>query len=206
MHGAIPPSIVAEAILIMAWKCLVFAAPFLAIAIVWWLINQTDRIINYLFPYLEWEHTLGWLNIKAERRANAALRWLGYGIYALLAGALLGIVWAAEGLQALDNWSDPSVMGDLALRVPALFFCLGLWVLYLGGWLIPKLRAEREVAGLKKFRAEMKEAERERDETQPRSRIHAPLRKPRTNAPAEASASPVPLMPNRTRGRRQPGG
>jgi hypothetical protein len=205
MHGAMPALLLAGVILFIAWKCLVFAAPFLAVAGVWWLINQTDRIINHLFPDLEWEHSLGWLNIKAERRANTALRWLGYAIYALLAAALLGIVWAAEGLQALDNWSDAWVMGDLVLHIPVLGVCLGAWVLYLGGWLVPKLRAQREEAGLKKFRAEMGEAGKEREE-QPRSRIHAPLRRPRKNEPLAMPASPLPLMPDRTRGQRQPGG
>ena len=187
-----------------AWQCLHFAAPFITVAALWWLINQTDRIVNYLFPYLEWEKSLGWLNIQAERRAQAAMRWLGYGIYATLAAALLGIVWAAEGLQALDNWSDPWVMGDLALRVPVLGFCLGLWWFYLGCWLIPKLRAEREEAGYRKFRAEMEEADREKEEeTQPRSRIQSPLRKPRTNAPPVSSVPRVPLAPDRDRMRRR---
>jgi hypothetical protein len=180
----------------IAWQSFVWAAPFLAVAAVWWLINRTDRIVNHLFPDLEWEKSLGWLNIRAERRAKAALRWIGYGIYVLLAVSLLGIVWAAEGLRALDNWPDPWVMGDLALRVPVLVICLGAWVLYLGCGLIPKLRAQREEAGLKKFRAEVEEAERER-ETQPRSRIHSPLRKPRVNAPPR-----VPLVPDRARRRR----
>lgn len=179
-----------------AGQCLVLAAPFLAVAAVWWLINRTDRIVSHLFPDLEWEQSLGWLNIKAERRANTGLRWVGYGIYVMLADALVGIVWGAEGLSQIDNWSDPWVMGDLALRVPALLFCLGIWVLYLGGWLIPKLRAQREEAEYKKFRAEVEEAERERDEMHPRSRIHSPLRKPRTNV------SPIPLVPDRT-GRRR---
>ncbi len=176
----------------IVWQGFVFAAPFLAVAAAWWLISRTDRILGRLFPHLEWEKSLGWLNIRAERRAKAALRWIGHGIYAMLAAALAGIVWAAEGLRALDNWPDPWVMGDLALRVPVLVICLGLWWFYLGCWLIPKLRAEREEAGLKKFRVEAGEAERER-ETQPRSRVHSPLRKPRTNAP---------LVPDRTRRKR----
>ena len=188
----------------IAWQSFNFAAPILAVAAVWWLIGRTDRIINYFFPYLEWEHSLGWLNIRAERRANTALRWVGYGVYATLIAALYGIAWAAEGLQQLDNWSDPWVMGDLALRVPVLVGCLGLWWFYLGCWLVPKLRAEREAAGLKKFRAEMEEAEREREGgMQPRSRVHSPLRKPRTNAPP---GLPVPLAPDRTERRRGPGG
>jgi hypothetical protein len=135
------------------------------------------------------------------------VRWLGYGIYILLVAALYGMIWAAEGLQALDNWSDPWVMGDLVLRIPVLGICLGAWVLYLGGWLIPKLRAQREEAELKKFRAQMEEAERQR-ERQPRSRIHAPLRKPRTNAPLVLQAPLAPFASGRDRGRRRrgPGG
>jgi hypothetical protein len=189
MHGAF-----------IAWQCFVAAAPFLSVAAVWWLVNRTDRIIHHLFPDLEWEKSLGWLNIRAERRAKTALRWVGYGIQALLAVALYGIVWAAEGLRALDRLSDPGVMRDLALRIPALVLCLGLWLIYLGSWLMPKLRAEREEAALKKFRAEMEEAERERETQEPRFRIHSPLLKPRTNAPL------IPVTPNRAGKRHQPGG
>src|SRR5277367_6697351 len=110
----------------IAWQCLNFAAPpFLTVAALWWLINRTDRIIHRLFPHLEWEKELGWLNIRAERRVRTALRWIGYCVYALLGAALYGIAWAAEGLQQIDNWPDPEVAGDLALRIPALGICLG---------------------------------------------------------------------------------
>jgi len=185
MDDAILPLVLTTVLLFIAWKGLVFAAPLLVVVALWWLVTQTDRIINYLYPDLEWEKSLGWLNIRAERRANMALRWLGYGIYALLVVALSGIVWAAIGLRNLGNWSDPWVMGDLALRVPVLGICLGAWLLYLGAWLVPKLRAEREEAGLNQFRMEMAEAEMER-EIHPRSRIRSPLQKPRTNAPEGA--------------------
>jgi hypothetical protein len=182
-----------------AQQCFVWAAPVLALAVLWWLVDRTDRIVGHLFPDLEWEKSLGWLNIKAERRANTALRWVGYGFYVLLIDALVGIVWAAEGLPELDNWSDPWVMGDLALRVPALFFCLGIWVLYLGCWLMPKLRAQREATAWKRLRAETEETEMERG-MQPSSRISSPLQKPRTNAPL------ISIAPDRTKGRRHPGG
>lgn len=195
MHGAIPPFFLAAFALPNASQALVLAAPFLAVAAVWWLINRTDRIVHHIFPDLEWEKELGWLNIRAERRANTAMRWVGYGVYLMLVDALYGIVWGAEGLQQLDNWSDPWVMGDLAMRIPALMFCLGIWVLYLGGWLIPKLRAQREAVEWKKVRAEMEETEREREE-HPRSRIHSPLLKPRTNAPLES------LIPDQRKRRR----
>jgi hypothetical protein len=194
MHGAIFSLFPAGLAFPSAWQCFVWAAPFLAVAAVWWLINQTDRIINHLFPHLEWEKSLGWLNIRAERRAKAALRWVGYGIYATLAVALYGIVWAAQGLQALGNWSEPWILGDLALRIPVLVLCLGLWWFYLGCWLIPKLRAQREEAGLKQFRAEAEEAEKER-EVHSHSRVHSPLPKPRTNVQS------LSLMPDRTKRR-----
>jgi hypothetical protein len=188
MHGTASLFVLTRVILLLSWKCLVFAAPFIALAALWWLVNQTERMIHFFFPDLEWEKSLGWLDLRTERRVNAALRWIGYGIDVLLAVALLGIVWAAEGLRNLGNWPDPWVMGDLALRVPVLGICLGAWLLFLGGWLLPKLRAEREEAGLRKFRREMAEAEMER-EAEPRSRVHAPLRKPRVNPPAAPIAA-----------------
>jgi len=199
MPATIPPSIVVEAILIMAWRLFVFLAPLLAVVALWWLVNRTDRIIGYFFPDLEWEKSLGWLNIRAERRANAALRWFGYGIYASLAVALYGIVWVAEGLQDVNDWPDLLNVNDLSLRIAVLILCVGMWVLYLGSWLIPKLRAEREEAQLKRFRAQMEALEQER-ERQPRSRIHSPLRKPRINTPMES------LPVDRARRRRGPGG
>jgi hypothetical protein len=203
MNGALSPSIIAQALMIMGWKCLVFLAPFFVVAVVWWLINRTDRVIGYLYPDLEWEHSLGWLNIQAERRANTAIRWLGYGIYVILFDALVGILWAAEGLQNWDRWSDPWVMGDLALRVPALLICMGIWILYLGGWLIPKLRIQREEAELKRFRAELGEGELERGKY-PRSRVQQqPM--PRKNPAMMLQVRPAITGPNRMRRRGLPG-
>jgi hypothetical protein len=191
---------------IMAWRCLVFLAPLLAITALWWLANRTDRVINYFFPDLEWEKNLGWLNIRAERRANAALRWLGYGIYFLLGGALYGIAWAAVGLQDWDRASsDPLVVAELMVRAPVLIMCLGAWVLFFGTWLLPKLRMDREEAALKRFRMEMDEEEREREKS-PQSRVKSPLRKPRTNQPLVMPGSPGPFDAGRSRYWREPGG
>lgn len=103
MQGDLPPSVIAEVLLIMAWRTLVCLAPVIAVGLALLLAYRIDRIINRLFPDLEWEKSLGWLNIRAERRANTALRWLGYAIYLLLGGALYGIAWAAAGLQGLAN-------------------------------------------------------------------------------------------------------
>jgi hypothetical protein len=204
MDGPIPPSIVVEAVFIMTWKCLILASPLIVLAILWWLVNRTDRIVHYIYPDLEWEHSLGWLNMRAERRANTALRWCGYAIYFLLIDALYGLAWGIIGLQQLGNWSDPWVMGELALRVPTLCFCLGIWLLYLGAYLLPKLRARREEAEFRKFRAEAEEAEHERERYSPHqvSRVKSPLLKPRANAPLAMKSS---LAPQRMRSKRPPG-
>ena len=210
MHGDLPPSIIAEALLIMAWKAVVCLLPVIAVGLALLLAYRIDRIIHRLFPDLEWEKNLGWLNIRAERRANTALRWLGYAIYLSLGGALYGIAWAAVGLQGLADVTDPLAATDLALRLPVLLVGLGAWVLYFGSWLIPKIRAEREEAELKRFRIQMSELERERERNPP-SRVKAPLHQPRTNSPLEVPQTPGlknqgALGTGRGRQWRQPGG
>ena len=178
---------------------LAFAAPVLTLAALGWLVSRTDRIIHAIFPDLEWEHSLGWLNISAERRANRAMRWVGYGVVVLLLDSLVIIFWAAKGMPRLADWSDPWVMGDLALRVPALGFCLLIWVIYLGLGLLPRLRAEREAAAYLKFRAQLKADEEEGGMKSP-PRLHTPLPKPRVNP------KPVTLTPKRSWRRHPPGG
>jgi hypothetical protein len=195
MHGAEHLFSLGRFLFSHAWQALVFLAPFLAVAALWWLIGETDRLMGLLFPHAEWEKSLGWLNIRAQRRADTALRWVGYGVYAVLAAALYGIAWGAQGLQVLSSGLDPNLFGYLAWRIAVLTVCLGAWTLYLGCWLVPKLRAQRELKALKRFRSELEEAEREQEMHAP-SRIHAPLPKPRVNAPRESVVS------DRTRRRR----
>ena len=200
----IPPTIVVEAILIMAWKFLLLPAPLFAVAALWWIVNRTDQIIHYLFPNLEWERSLGWLNIRAERQARTALRWLGYGAYLLLASALLGIVWSVKGLQETGNWLDPWAIGLTMLRFGIIAVSLGAWVLYLGLWLKPKLRAQREEAELRQFRAEMAEAEAEeerRRNVHGPSRVKMPLQKPRQNTPPAKTSDYDIFTDSRTRRR-----
>jgi len=163
------------------------------------LISRTDHIIHAIFPDLEWERSLGWLNIRAERRASRAMRWVGYGVVVLLLDSLAGIFWAAKGLPRLADWSDPWVMGDLVLRVPALGFCLLIWVIYLGLGLLPRLRAEREAAAYRQFRAERETLEDAQPVETP-SRVHTPLPRPRQNS------CPVTLTPQRPWRNHPPGG
>jgi hypothetical protein len=178
---------------------LVFAVPVLALAGLGWLISRTDRILHAIFPDVEWERNLGWLNIRAERRASRAMRWVGYGVVALLVDSLAVALWAVRGLPRLADWSDPWVMGELALRVPLLGLCLLIWVIYLGLGLLPRLRAEREAAAYKKFRAALQAEQEERAQEAP-PRVHAPLPKPRANPLSKI------LTPKRHWRRHPPGG
>ena len=152
-----------------AWQCLVVASPFLFIAAVKWLVGITDVFIKQLFPYWEWEKQLGWLNIRAHRRAELFWRWFGYFIYATLALALYGIVWASSALSNPAAWSDPNLVPDLMAKVATLLVCLGYWLVYLGCELLPKLRRQYEDEELQRYRVEMA-AREEESETRPASR------------------------------------
>lgn len=201
MSGTIPPSIAAEAILIMAGKLAVLCAPLLTVAALWWLANRVDLIIARLFPLLQWEKDLGWLNIRAERRAKTALRWLGFALYLSLAGALVGIAWETRQIvDELAGWPEWPVIGQVMMRLCLVILYLAAWLVFLGGWLFPKIRARREDAELRTFRAHMEEWERAR---QPHPRKHPQLvshyKKPRSDSSFEA------MMGQQSRLRRQPG-
>jgi hypothetical protein len=176
------------------------AGPVLAIAVAWWLISRTDQIVNFLFPHLEWERSLGWFNIKAEKRAKAAVRWIGYLVQFSLAGLLYVILQLADTFPDLGDWPDPTVTADLLIRLPVLTFCLGIWLMYLGCYLLPKIRILREESALRKFRTQMEAVETERELREAKSRIDVALPKPRTDAPL---ASSTPFRPRR---RDHPGG
>ena len=179
----------------VSWHDVVtFGAPALVLAALVWVVLRTDRIIERVLPDLEWERSLGWLNIRAERRASRAMRWINYGVIVLLVDSLFILYWGAKGMPDLSNWSDPWVMGDLALRVPVMGLCLSIWMIYLGLGLLPRVRAEREAAAFKKFRAQMAladEEKREREAVAASSRTDAALPKPRAND------KPVTLTPRR---------
>jgi len=161
MHGSAPFPLFAAIAIPTAWQCFMVLGPLAGLMLLYWLFTHVDRIIHRLFPSLEWNRELGWLNIRAERRATAFFRWLHYVVYAGLAAALAGIVWSAIALREVWQWSDPMVLGNLLLRLPVLVGCLALWIIYLGLELVPKLRREYEAEELENFRAAMAEAEQE---------------------------------------------
>jgi len=186
MHAP-PLVIMAEIAIPDARHCLIVAAPVIGLMAAVAIISRMDQIMDRLFPNLEWERRLGWLNFGAQRRADRVLRWIGYFIYAVLCLALLGIVWAAKGLvETLNNWSDPYVLSELARRIPVLLACLGLWLVYLGCELLPKMRGQYEEEELEKFRIEQEEVERER-QMNPALRGKMSFQKPRLNTPAASN-------------------
>ncbi len=170
MHGLAPSPLFAAIAIPTAKQCLMALAPLLALAGGRWLFVHLDEIIHRLFPTLEWNRELGWLNIRAERRASAFFRWVAYVVYAVLAIALAGIAWGAVAFREIQQWSDPMVMGDLLLRLPVLAACLGLWLFYLGADLLPQLRREYEREDLEKFRAQLAALE-ESEGAHPGSRL-----------------------------------
>jgi hypothetical protein len=170
---------------------LTFAVPLGVLAGLALLVARTDRILHAVFPDLEWERSLGWLNIKAERRASRAMRWVNYGVILLLVDALVIFYWGAKGLPDLSTWNDPWVCGDLVLRVPLMALCLFIWVVYLGLGLVPRVRAEREAAAFRKFRAQIlaadeeKRALQEMGKAEPRGKVELP--KPRVDGTKPAT-------------------
>jgi hypothetical protein len=167
------PLFLAEIGIPTASQCLAVLAPVAAIFGARWLLHRSDQVVQRLLPSQEWQRQLGWLNIGAERRATTVLRWLGYLVYAALATALYGIAWGAEALRQVGQWSDPMVMGQLTLRLPVLVTCLVVWLIYLGGELLPRLRREYEREELERFRAEQAAAENDHPHA-PGSRLTKP--------------------------------
>jgi len=189
MHMA-PFVFLAEMAIPDARQCFTWATPVLALIAACAVVGRMDTIIDRLFPNLDWERRLGWLNLRAQRRADTVLRWVAYFIYAVLGMALLGIVWSAKGLvEAMNHWSDPYVLSELARRIPVLLACLGLWIVYLASELLPKMRSQYEEEELEKFRTEQAEIEQDRARN-PLSRVKSPLPKPRVNSA---------MAPNRNR-------
>jgi hypothetical protein len=154
MQGMETPPLHAALGIPSAGQCLAFVAPFLGLLAAYWLVGHTDHFIRRFLPSLEWQRQLGWFNIRAERRAAAVLRWLGYAVYASLALALLGILWSVQVFPAIDRWNDPPTLVRLATHLPVLLVSLGLWIYYLGWELLPKLRHAYETEQLAQFRAE----------------------------------------------------
>jgi hypothetical protein len=159
--------ILAQIAIPTAGDCLRVLGPIGGLFFLNWLFHNSDAIIHRLFPHLEWERELGWLNIRAERRAATFIRLAGYVFYGLLCAALYGIVWSATVLRDLPQWRDPDALRELTGALSVLVICGWVWMVYLAGHLIPKLKREYEEEELARFRAELAELERRREEQSP---------------------------------------
>jgi len=153
MPAEMLPTIHTEIGIPTAGQCLLFAAPILGVMCLYWLFRNSDRIIDSIFPNWEWEKKLGWFNLRANRRAEAIWRWMGYFVYALLAAALYGILWGSTAFADMAQ-QTPNTVADGMGKLTLLLVCFGFWLVYLGVELIPKLRDQYEREELEKYRAE----------------------------------------------------
>lgn len=133
-----------------------FLAPFLAIVATVWLLRRFSRWLDRLFPAWEWEKQLGWLNLGAQRRADQILGLLrGLGQLILLAAAAV-MPWGAVGLRPA-SWDGPDAVADAVTRLTVLLSALGLWLVYLGCDLLPRMRRDYERESLRRYRIELEQ-------------------------------------------------
>jgi hypothetical protein len=137
-----------------ATQCLTVAGPFLGVFALAWLVRHGDELVEEIFPHWRWERQLGWLNLRAYRRAESVLRWIRHFVHAGLLFALVGILWNASVLGNFDQWDDSTAVGYFFLHLSILLVCVAVWIVYLATVLAPKIRAEYEREELERFRRE----------------------------------------------------
>lgn len=137
-----------------AGQCFAIAAPVASIYGIVWFVRHGDRVIERLFPHWEWERKLGWLNFRANRRAEWVLRGVRHLLHTFLLimlVAVLTLAWFAGGPQDMD-----SAVGvfTYVLELIYLGLCLSPWIYYFVLNLGPRLTAEYEEEELLRYRAE----------------------------------------------------
>jgi hypothetical protein len=136
-----------------ASQCWSIAGPIVAVVVVIWVMRNSTRIVETLFPQLEWERRLGWLNARADRRANQILHGLQHLLHLFLLVMLAGeltFAWLA------GNPDTASSAGLLTLAGTYVYMgvCLSPWIYYFVVVLGPRLQAEFEEQELARYRAE----------------------------------------------------
>jgi hypothetical protein len=136
-------------------------------------MRNGNRVIDQLFPQLEWERKLGWLNARADRRANQILRVLQHLLHLFLLVMLVGVLTFAWLVGHPDT--DTSLgLFTLAGSYVYLGVCLSPWIYYFVVVLGPRLQAEFEEQELARYRAENPDVDEEVRKTRasaPSSRI-----------------------------------
>jgi hypothetical protein len=136
-----------------ASECWSIARPIVAVGGVIWLMRNGTRLIEALFPQLEWERKLGWLNARADRRANQILRGLRHLLHLFLLVALVGVLTLAWLAGHPDTASELGLLTLAGIYV-YMGVCLSPWIYYFVVLLGPRLQAEFEEQELARYRAE----------------------------------------------------
>jgi hypothetical protein len=144
--------------------------PIVAVVVIIWLVRNCNEVIDRLFPHLEWERKLGWLNASADRRAKLILRGIHHFVHLFLALDLLAVLWFACQIGERDTETRVGVLilaGDFVYLGAVLSPCLYYFIVELG----PRLQGEFEAQELARYRAENPDLDQERKPSTDPSRI-----------------------------------
>jgi hypothetical protein len=145
-----------------AAQCWSLAGPILAVVGVIWFLRNGDQAIDRLFPHLEWERKLGWLNARADRRAKLIMRGMQHLLHVFLLLALAGVL-ALSWLVGHRDTDTPLGVLTLADEFGYIGVCLSPWIYYFVVVLGPRLQAEFEEQELARYRAENPETDNEEE-------------------------------------------
>jgi hypothetical protein len=146
-----------------AGQCLAVAMPVASVCAVLWFLRHGDGLIAQLFPHWEWERKLGWLNAKANRRAEVILRGmrhLGHAFLLLMLVGILGLSWLAGQPHDMDTVDGIFLY---AVELVYIIVCLIPWIYYFVAMLGPRIAAEYEEEELMRYRAEHPEDDEPRE-------------------------------------------
>ncbi len=144
-----------------AGECLQVGGPLVLVLGTLWFWRNGDLLLARLFPEWEWERKLGWLNLRANRRAEGILRILTHLLHVALLLALVGILVLSRSLgQPQDT---DSVIGLLSIAGVWMYLIAGygFWIYYFTCILAPRVRDEYEAEELARYRLENSEIEKE---------------------------------------------
>ena len=144
-----------------AGQCVQIGGPIVLVLGTIWFWRNGEFLLARLFPNWEWERTLGWLNLRANRQAERILRVLTHLLHAALLLALAGILALSWSLgQPVDTDSVIGVFSLVGVWI-LLIGCYGFWFYYFTAILAPRVRDEYEAAELERYRLENPELEKE---------------------------------------------
>ena len=137
-----------------AAQCLQVFGPLVLVFGIVWFWRNAEVFLAQLFPRWEWERTLGWLNLRANRRAERILRVFTHLLHTALLLVLIGILVLSRELG--QPWDTDSYAGMFSLVAVWIYLitCYGFWVYYFAAVLAPRIREEFEAAELQRYRLE----------------------------------------------------